>query len=190
MKISGKMVYPPHGLVIVGTPYQGSEGVTYDLRLVSNESTVFMVPAKNFGKIGIRKLSPKRDVRRAKEILARPRPKDWSYKQEQEMVKKANAKGDLCSLAFIVNSLSLGDQEYHLGFYPRMVLRRAMAHLTEEIAAVMNVTQAEVKEEVEAALAKASGESTYASRRERYSEPKAPRAPVFRSRPLHLQLQT
>jgi len=162
-KIGDKVVYPNHGVSVVEEIGNGFEtaativraGPYYHLRVLSNNSRV-MVPVPNSDKIGLRKLSKRKDVNELINLLSDTnitKHADWKGRYKTNLDKMKS--GRLEDVADVLKNLSYVRLRKSLSFREKKMYERARYLIVSEIAVVSGRAEAEVEKLVDKALDRA-----------------------------------
>jgi CarD family transcriptional regulator len=164
-KIGDKVVYPNHGVSIVEGIGSGFETASipprddlfYHLRVLSNNSRV-MVPVPNSEKIGLRKLSKRKDVNELMALLADSnvtKHADWKGRYKTNLDKMKS--GRLEDVADVLKNLSYVRLRKSLSFREKKMYERARYLIVSEIAVVSGREEQDVEKLVDKALDRALG---------------------------------
>jgi CarD family transcriptional regulator len=159
-KIGDKVVYPNHGVSIVEEIGGGFEGVAavsqyYHLRVLANNSRV-MVPVPNSDKIGLRKLSKRKEVQELLSLLADTnvtKHADWKGRYKTNLDKMKS--GRLEDVADVLKNLSYVRLRKSLSFREKKMYERARYLIVSEISVVSGRDEMEVEKLVDRALDRA-----------------------------------
>jgi len=156
------VVYPNHGVSVVegigegfGGDFTSGIGPFYHLRLLSNNSRV-MVPVPNSDKVGLRKLSRRKDVKELLSILSDaniPKHSDWKGRYKTNLDKMKS--GRLEDVADVLKNLTYVRQKKSLSFREKKMYERARYLIVSEIAVVSGRTHADVEKQIDRALHRA-----------------------------------
>jgi CarD family transcriptional regulator len=158
-KVGERLVYPNHGVGIVETiqvsPFDGSPAPWYQLRLLGNQSRV-MVPVGGCERIGLRPLTPLKDVGSAFSVFENATPAqtgDWKGRNKQNHDRMRS--GGLTDIANVLKDLRRAQKQKALSFHEKRMYERARYLIVSEIAQVNGLPEADVATEVDQALDRA-----------------------------------
>jgi CarD family transcriptional regulator len=155
-KVGDKVVYPSQGVSVVeeisNEVFAGTEMKCYHLRLIGSDSKV-MVPVDNCERVGLRRLSEKKQV---KQVMKRLRAaegenaEDWKdrYRANLDRIKT----GDLDEIVDVLLCLAEVAGRKTLSFRERKMYDHARQLLVNEVAEVEKRDAGKVEEQVEDAL--------------------------------------
>ena len=155
-KVGDKVVYPSQGVSVVeeisNEVFAGTEMKCYHLRLIGSDSKV-MVPIDNCERVGLRRLSEKKQV---KQVMKRLRAaegenaEDWKdrYRANLDRIKT----GDLDEIVDVLLCLAEVAGRKTLSFRERKMYDHARQLLVNEVAEVEKRDADKVEEQVEDAL--------------------------------------
>ncbi len=155
-KVGDKVVYPSQGVSVVeeisNEVLAGTEMKCYHLRLIGSDSKV-MVPVDNCERVGLRRLSEKKQV---KQVMKRLRAaegenaEDWKdrYRANLDRIKT----GDLDEIVDVLLCLAEVAGRKTLSFRERKMYDHARQLLVNEVAEVEKRDAGKVEEQVEDAL--------------------------------------
>ncbi len=159
-RVGEKVVYPNHG---VGTIEQistrnvgGGSEKFYLLRINSSSLTV-LVPFANAESVGLRRIIKHNEVERILLYLANGdcrTPADWKWRFKENSEKMRT--GSLLQVAEVMKSLLKLSLEKPLSFREKKMLDRARHLLIGELATVKNLTERQIEQLVDRALAQCS----------------------------------
>lgn len=152
--IGDKVVYPAHGVAeVTGVERReiaGSAMEFYVLRVLENDMKV-MVPKKNAGSVGLRRIVDDVQVQEVYEVLTRRGEKistaTWNrrYREYMEKIKT----GSLLEIASVLRDLCILRGDKDLSFGERKMLDTARTLLVQELALAKGVQGADVVRELD-----------------------------------------
>jgi CarD family transcriptional regulator len=162
-KVGDMVVYPNHGVSVVegiGEGFQPPDsGVTggpfYQLRVLANNSRV-MVPVPNSDKVGLRRLSRRKDVSELLTLLSDTnitKHADWKGRYKTNLDKMKS--GRLEDVADVLKNLSFVRLRKSLSFREKKMYERARYLIVSEISVVSGRKEDEVERLVDRALDRA-----------------------------------
>jgi CarD family transcriptional regulator len=155
-KVGQKVIYPTQGIAIVekieSRQFNGEQQDFYLLRLQAHDSLV-MVPTRNAGEIGLRRLIAARQCDELLEALAKDfshPPSDWKdrFREFSEIMRS----GDLFAVAEVLKTLTYLNRHKPLSFREKQMLERARYLIVSELALVRRRSEAMIAPKVDAAL--------------------------------------
>lgn len=156
-----KVVYPGHGVASINALLEkdvaGKKVTFFELTFVNKDVTV-LVPMQNAENVGIRHLSSSENIYDAISILGKPNRKisqydftasSWNKRNKEYQLKLRN--GSLNALSEIYRDLRFIETKKELSFGEKTILQRTESLLAEEIAAVKEVLEELVMQELRSA---------------------------------------
>ncbi|MBO1907729.1 CarD family transcriptional regulator [Microvirga sp. 3-52] len=161
------VVYPSHGLgVITGIEEQEVAEFKLDRLVLSLDSgkVTVRIPIAKAKSSGLRKLSEPTVANQALEILSRKaRSKRGMWNRRAADYQERMGSGQLTAVAEILRDLNRGPQQDEASYSERQIFKGALDFMTNEIAAVRHITEAEARKLIEQGLADAARSSEAAA---------------------------
>ncbi len=149
--VGDKAVYPAHGVAevmgIETREISGSKQTFYILRILENGLRI-MIPARNLGTVGLRRLASTKEIAEVYEILrcrdVSHEVQPWSrrYREYMEKIKT----GSVFEIAEVIRDLSLRKGDKDLSFGERKMLGMAKGLLVKELAVAEGTNEAKVQQ--------------------------------------------
>jgi len=155
-EIGDKVVHPYHGAGMV-TDIEEKEfleecGRYYVIDLVACDGIV-MVPIDNVQEIGLRRVSGRRVISRAMDILASTADTLSSdYKERQALVQEKLKTGDLIKVTEVVRNLAWRNRQKGLTMSDNKLYQRAQTFLASELALAKGIELQEAMKQLQTAL--------------------------------------
>lgn len=157
-KIGEKVVYPNHGVTVVEnigeSNINGSKHTFLHLRLLANDSKL-MVPVDNSGRIGLRPLYKRTEIKgliSLLEIRVGSKVSDWKDRYRENLEKMKTGK--LEDVAIVLKNLNQVSKRKSLSFREKKMYDRAKYLLVSEIAIVKGITEVDAEGLIEKSLDK------------------------------------
>ncbi|MBC8264018.1 MAG: CarD family transcriptional regulator [Anaerolineales bacterium] len=155
-KIGDKVVHPYHGagkVVDIEEKMLLSEGGRYYVIDLVACNGIVMVPTNNIQKIGLRRVSGRRDISRAMNTLISP-PDTLSsdHRERQAHAQEKLNTGDLIKVTEVVRNLAWRNHEGRLTMADNKIYQRAQTFLASELSLARGVELQEAMEQLQTAL--------------------------------------
>lgn len=156
LEVGQFVVYPAHGVGLVKA-YESHEiaGQVVEMIVVAfdKERLVLRVPVNKIKEVGIRKLSSKKTIKQALDVLKVPIKKKklmWS-RRAQEYENKINS-GDILAIAEVVRALYKDSDKVAQSYSERQIYTEAFNRLLNEFMTVENLEMSDANERLEKLL--------------------------------------
>ena len=157
-KIGEKVVYPNHGVTVVEnigeSSINGSQHTFLHLRLLANDSKL-MVPVDNSGRIGLRPLYKRTEIKglvALLEVRVGSKVSDWKDRYRENLEKMKTGK--LEDVASVLKNLNQVSKRKSLSFREKKMYDRAKYLLVSEIAIVKGISEIDAEGLIEKSLEK------------------------------------
>jgi CarD family transcriptional regulator len=155
-EIGDKVVHPSHGAGMVVDIKEKNllkeVGYYYVIDLVAYDGIV-MVPVDNVQGIGLRRVSGRRIISRAMNILAStPDTLPSDFKERQARVKEKLKTGNLIKITEVVRNLAGRNRQKGLTMADSRLYQRAQAFLASEVALAKGIELQEAMRQLQTAL--------------------------------------
>jgi CarD family transcriptional regulator len=155
-KIGDKVVHPYHGAGMVidieEKKLLKKRGRYYIVDLVAYDGIV-MVPIDNVRKIGLRRVSGRRDISRAMNTLAStPDMLSSDHRERQARAQEKLNTGDLIKVTEVVRNLAWRNHQGRLTMADSKLYQRAQTFLASELALARGIELQEAMEQLQTAL--------------------------------------
>jgi CarD family transcriptional regulator len=151
-QVGEKVIYPNHGIGVVESIQTTSGTGVYVLRILSNDSKVW-VPRENACGVGLRPVISASDARKIFHLLGDgniEQHPNWKGRFKENSDKMRS--GSIYEVATVLKGLSFLSRKKSLSFREKRMLDRAKFLIVSEIAEVEGKSQAAIEERVERAL--------------------------------------
>ena len=155
-EIGDKVVHPSHGagkvIDIKEKTFLKGIGYYYVIDLVACDGIV-MVPVDNVQGIGLRRVSGKRVISHAMNILAStPDTLPSDFKERQARVQEELKTGNLIKITEVVRNLAGRNRQKRLTMADNKLYQQAQAFLASELALARGIELQEAMEQLQTAL--------------------------------------
>jgi len=155
-KIGDKVVYPNHGVGVIeqimAASSSGVDNTFYQLRILSNDSTV-LVPTTNTTQVGLRKVLSRKDVDKVFKVLRTGKieiTNDWKGRFQENSDKMRT--GDIFEVALVLKNLTYLSKSKNLSYRERKMLDKSKYLIVSEIAEVANLPEDQIEAKVDKAV--------------------------------------
>ncbi len=156
-KVGDKVVYPNHGVGVIeqimSATTSGMDNTFYQLRILSNDSTV-LVPMANTTQVGLRRVLSRKDVDKVFRILRSGKieiTSDWKGRFQENSDKMRT--GDIFEVAIVLKNLNYLSKSKNLSYRERKMLDKSRYLIVSEIAEVANLPEDQIEAKVDKAVA-------------------------------------